>query len=279
MSILPGAPGPEERPAEPAPAGVAEPPGGSAVGAAEAAQDPLRQRPADGGEKHHLDPAGAEPPREGQNVWTQRDKAHMMPPGGQALGHQAHGVLRAPHANGEVRRVLGKKQYVHQYLEFEARGSAREAAGVEPDSRCFAKRAARGRAGDGRADLPARDPARRHQPGAEHPALAPRHLLAAGRVPRGLPLARPAPRGSARRACQDAALRAGARRAWATSSTRTAGRRAAGLLTGRRGRAVAAGLAAATAANLPAVMGYKAALRDARPARRRSRRRRGCWSR
>ena len=48
----------------------------------------------------------------------------------------------------------------------------------------------------------------------------------------------------------------------------------AGLLTGRRGRAVAAGLAAATAANLPAVMGYKAALRDARPPRRGLRRRR-----
>ena len=35
-----------------------------------------------------------------------------------------------------------------------------------------------------------------------------------------------------------------------------------GLLTGRRGRAVAAGLAAATAANRAAVLGYKAALRE-----------------
>ena len=35
-----------------------------------------------------------------------------------------------------------------------------------------------------------------------------------------------------------------------------------GLLTGRRGRAVAAGLAAATAANRDAVLGYKAALRE-----------------
>jgi hypothetical protein len=34
-----------------------------------------------------------------------------------------------------------------------------------------------------------------------------------------------------------------------------------GLLTGRRGRAVVSGLAAATAANRPAVLGYKAALR------------------
>ena len=118
-------PASEDRPPEPAPAGVAEPPGGPALAAAEAAEEPLRQRPADGREQHHLDPVGAEPPRPGQNVWTQRDKGHMMPPGGQALGHQAHGVLRAPDANGEVRRVLGKKQYVHQYLDSRRAGLRR----------------------------------------------------------------------------------------------------------------------------------------------------------
>ena len=49
-------------------------------------------------------------------------------------------------------------------------------------------------------DLHARHPARRHQPGPEHPALAPGDRLAAGRVPRGVPPARPAgARGRARR--------------------------------------------------------------------------------
>ena len=71
------------------------------------------------------------------------------------------------------------------------------------------RRRRRRRRRGGGADLPARDPARRHQPAAEHPALAPRHLLAAGRVPRGLPLARAAPRGAAGGHRQDAPLRAG----------------------------------------------------------------------
>ena len=192
----------------------------------------------------------------------------MMPPGGQALGHQAHGVFRAPDANGEVRRVLGEKQYVHQYL----------------DSRRAGLRAGRGNRSGSAAPLPSD---RAGGPPGDGPDGAgeggPIFLLGIQRggtnqvlnilrshpettwpqgefheVFRWRGLRREGPRAVIAKMARYAPVRIG------LGDILDPDRRPprAGLLAGRRGRAVAAGLAAATAANLPAVMGYKAALRE-----------------
>ena len=114
-------------------------------------------------------------------------KRHPVAARGEALGDQPHRGLGAADPLLAIGRDSGRRRGCP------CGSRACAAGGVRTDRRGLAnpvrRRAEGGMSGGaaGPSGLPARHPARRHQPGAEHPALASGDLLARGRVPRGVP--------------------------------------------------------------------------------------------